>query len=52
VLPHVRYAAAEPLATAVIYAQGRTLSPAAWWLIGKIEQVLLRNAGGADESPS
>jgi hypothetical protein len=39
-LPYVRYAAAEPLPTAVIYAQGRVLSPAASWLIEKIEGVL------------
>eukprot|EP01034_Spumella_vulgaris_P025623 gene25623-32099_t len=34
------YAAAQALATSVIHAQGRVLSPAALWLIGKIEQVL------------
>jgi DNA-binding transcriptional LysR family regulator len=39
-LPHVQYAAAQALATSVIHAQGRVLSPAALWLIGKIEQVL------------
>lgn len=39
-LPNVHYAAAQALATSVIHAQGRVLSPAALWLIGKIEQVL------------
>jgi DNA-binding transcriptional LysR family regulator len=39
-LPHVQYAAAQALATSVIHAQGRVLSPAALWLIGKIEHVL------------
>ncbi|MDI9234785.1 LysR family transcriptional regulator [Limnohabitans lacus] len=50
VLPHVRYAAAEPLATALIHAQGRVLSPAAVWLIGKIEQVLRLNADPAEKA--
>jgi hypothetical protein len=45
-LPHVQYAAAQALATSVIHAQGRVLSPAALWLMDKIAQVMA-SAGSA-----
>jgi len=49
-LPHVQYAAAQALATSVIHAQGRVLSPAALWLIGKIEQVLASTGSEVNDS--
>lgn len=39
-LSHIHYAAAQPLATSVIHAQGRILSPAALWLVNKIEKLM------------
>lgn len=42
-LPHVHYAAQKALSTSVIHAQGRVLSPAALWLVAKIEQLLTQS---------
>jgi hypothetical protein len=49
-LPHVQYAAAQALATSVIHARGRVLSPAALWLIGKIEHVLASTGPEVNDS--